>query len=129
MARWGKPYFEITVARFAMTRYREARATGDEDEEEEDDDDDDGDDDEDEDDDNDDDDENNRKRPVSGHAKANNGDNAYNDDSNNNKDSEGLIEHYRSRRRDQKVEHRRHRGVMQFKVSPPSSSLKARSRS
>ena len=81
------------------------------------------------DDDNDDDDENNRKRPVSGHAKANNGDNAYNDDSNNNKDSEGLIEHYRSRRRDQKVEHRRHRGVMQFKVSPPSSSLKARSRS
>jgi hypothetical protein len=56
---------------------------------------------------------------VSGHAKENNGDNAYNDHSNNNnKDSEGLIEHYRARRRDQKVEHRRHRGVMQFKVCP-----------
>jgi hypothetical protein len=69
------------------------------------------------DDDNDDDDESNRRRPVSGHAKENNGDNAYNDHSNNNnKDSEGLIDHYRARRRDQKVEHRRHRGVMQFKV-------------
>jgi hypothetical protein len=55
---------------------------------------------------------------VSGHAKENDGHNAYNDDSNNNnKDSQGMVEHYRSRRRDQKVEHRRHRGVMQFKVS------------
>ena len=63
--------------------------------------------------------ESNRRRPVSGHANENGGDNSYNKDSNdNNKDSEGLIEHYRSRRRDQKVEHRRHRGVMQFKVSP-----------
>jgi hypothetical protein len=72
------------------------------------------------DDDNDDDDESNRRRPVSGHAKENDGHNAYNDDSNNNnnnKDSQGIVEHYRSRRRDQKVEHRRHRGVMQFKVS------------
>jgi hypothetical protein len=70
------------------------------------------------DDDDNDDDESNRRRPVSGHAKENDGHNAYNDDSNNNnKDSQGMVEHYRSRRRDQKVEHRRHRGVMQFKVS------------
>jgi hypothetical protein len=80
----------------------------------------------DDDDDNDDDDESNRRRPVSGHAKENDGHNAYNDDSNNNdKYSQGMVEHYRSRRRDAKVEHRRHRGVMQFKVSscPPPPSL------
>jgi hypothetical protein len=80
----------------------------------------------DDDDDNDDDDESNRRRPVSGHAKENDGHNAYNDDSNNNdKDSQGMVEHYRSRRRDAKVEHRRHRGVMQFKVctSKPIFSL------
>lgn len=32
------------------------------------------------------------------------------------KDSQGMIEQYRERRRDQKTEHRRHRGVMQFRV-------------
>jgi len=69
--------------------------------------------------------ESNRRRPVSGHANENGGDNSYNKDSNdNNKDSEGLIEHYRSRRRDQKVEHRRHRGVMQFKI--PRTALWAK---
>lgn len=32
------------------------------------------------------------------------------------KDSQGLIEQYREKRRDQRVEHRRHRGVMQFRI-------------
>ena len=77
------------------------------------------------DDDDDDNDNNIRKRPINGHAKHNDDNTSNNDDSNGTKDSNGLIEHYRSRRRDQKVEHRRHRGVMQFKVSscPPPPSL------
>ena len=33
------------------------------------------------------------------------------------RDSKSTMERYRERRRDQKVEHRRHRGVMQFRVS------------
>lgn len=32
------------------------------------------------------------------------------------RDSQGLIDQYREKRRDQKVEHRRHRGVMQFRI-------------
>lgn len=79
--------------------------------------------DDDDDDDHDHDDKKARKHHMNGHAKdknnTNNKPDSDNDSSNdNNKDSQGLIEHYRSRRRDQKVEHRRHRGVMQFRVSP-----------
>jgi hypothetical protein len=38
------------------------------------------------------------------------------DNDNAHRDSHGLIDHYRERRRDQKAEHRRHRGVMQFRI-------------
>ena len=34
----------------------------------------------------------------------------------NDEDSQGLVDKYRERRRDQKVQHRRHRGVMQFRI-------------
>ena len=38
------------------------------------------------------------------------------DGNSNDKDSHGLVDKYRERRRTQKVQHRQHRGVMQFRV-------------
>jgi len=70
----------------------------------------------DDDDDDDDDDKNNRRRPAKRQSKRK--DDAKDDENDDSNSKNGLIEHYRSRRRDQKIEHRRHRGVMQFRVSP-----------
>jgi hypothetical protein len=47
--------------------------------------------------------------------KKSNGD-TKKDDDDAHKDSQGLIDQYREKRKDQKAEHRRHRGVMQFRI-------------
>ena len=46
------------------------------------------------------------------HQKKPNGDTKNGED----KDSQGLVDQYRERRKDQRAEHRRHRGVMQFRI-------------
>lgn len=51
-----------------------------------------------------------RQTKSNGDTQDGNGDNAAH------KDSQGLIDKYRERRQDQKTEHRRHRGVMQFRI-------------
>ncbi|KAM0701497.1 hypothetical protein Q7P35_011859 [Cladosporium inversicolor] len=49
------------------------------------------------------------------HRKRSKGD-TKNGDEDAHKDSQGFIDQYRERRRDQRAEHRRHRGVMQFRI-------------